>query len=111
MTETNEDATLHAGVVTLSTPSILREFDLSENESVVSKLDAASSAPSTARLLTVLFRFSAPSTARLLTVLFRLSPDSTGPTNDERGKYCQLVGVLCCLTYCHWTFANVGSRS
>ena len=44
MTEANEDITRHVGVVTLNTPSILREFDLSESESTVNKLDAATSA-------------------------------------------------------------------
>ena len=50
LTEANEDITRHVGVVTLNAPSILREFDLSESESAVSKLDAATSA---ARLLIV----------------------------------------------------------
>jgi len=49
MTEASEDVSRLTGVVTLSTPSILREFDLSESESAVSKLDATSSATAATR--------------------------------------------------------------
>jgi len=49
MTEASEDVSRLTGVVTLSTPSILREFDLSESESAVSKLDATSSAAAATR--------------------------------------------------------------
>ena len=42
-----EDVGRHVGVIALNTPSILREFDLSENESnIVGKLESASSSSS-----------------------------------------------------------------
>jgi len=52
MTEMGEDVSRHAGVVTLSTPSILREFDLSESESAASKLDTSSLAAAATRFAT-----------------------------------------------------------
>jgi len=51
MTEAVEDVTRHVGIVALNTSSILREFDLSENEVAASKIDAASSASSSIRSL------------------------------------------------------------
>ena len=55
MTEAVEDVTRHVGIVALNVPSILREFDLSENEAAASKLDAASSAASSIRSLSVIY--------------------------------------------------------
>jgi len=57
MTEAVEDVTRHVGIVALNVPSILREFDLSENEAAANKLDAASSATSSVRFISVCGRY------------------------------------------------------